>query len=100
MPKGVQVQVLFPAPSLLIKLKSRGPSRGSGFRQQAPASLTPAKRLRFKSVPGTIFSHQAEMMRSLALLGISPSGSRFAHACQTAQVQVLFPAPSFPTKLK
>jgi hypothetical protein len=40
------------------------------------------------------------MMRSLALLGISPSGSRFAHACQTAQVQVLFPAPSFPTKLK
>jgi hypothetical protein len=28
----------------------RGPSLSSGFRQQAPASLTPAKRLKFESL--------------------------------------------------
>jgi hypothetical protein len=50
----------------LLSASRRDPSLRSGFRQQAPASLTPAKRLK---------------TRSLAPLGISAAGSRFAHAC-------------------
>src|SRR5581483_10197131 len=78
------------------------PSLRSGFRLQAPASLTPAKRLKFKSArpdhslscqlsPPSFFLH-----RSFASLSISPAGSRFAHACKTPQVQI---CPSRPFSL-
>src|SRR5713101_6078996 len=84
------------------------PSLRSGFRLRAPASLTPAKRLKFRArdqhwIPrcardfacglplrsrpqnGSSFVPEISI-GSLAALGISPAGSRFAHARKTAQV--------------
>jgi len=57
----------------------------SGFRRRAPASLTPAQRLKFDSR----WRYQVMLGEGCQLqvprpdasgLGISPAGSRFAHA--------------------
>src|SRR6266404_5959257 len=71
---------------------TRDPSLRSGFRLRAPASLTPANRLKFDSEPRLQISPTAINTRSLAALGISPAGSRFAHARKPAQVR-FSPAP-------
>ncbi len=78
------------SPFFGTKLGFFGPSLHSGFRLRAPASLTPANRLKFES----LLRHQVRLPRSLAALGISPAGSRFAHARKAAQVRVPSSAPS------
>jgi hypothetical protein len=58
--------------------------------RKAPATLAPAKRRKFE------FSRRHQSSRSFGSprsLRISPTGSRCAHACKTAQVRVLPPPP-------
>ena len=74
-------------PSLSASLPP-GPSLRSGFRLRAPASLTPAKRLKFESLP-----LRQSSARPLATLGISPAARTPRKA---AQVRIPPSPPVFP----
>src|ERR1039458_7483339 len=71
---------------------SRGPSLRSGFRLRAPASLTPAKRLKFKS----LLRHQVFLITKTFLLAIflcSPSLAQGGTAAQTRMMDLVLRFP-------
>src|SRR5260370_34658553 len=75
---------------------SPDPSLRSGFRLRAPASLTPAKRLKFDSLR----AHQLIFIPhyysvSLPSPVLSPTRSPLAHALNTAHVRFYARAPYY-----
>src|SRR5581483_4521455 len=73
----------------------RAPSLRSGFRLRAPATLTPARRLSLDLSSLALLDRTALGMTdqnpkgSLAALGISAAGSRYAHARKTPQPRLV-----------
>src|SRR5581483_8478285 len=73
----------------------RAPSLRSGFRLRAPATLTPARRLNLDLSSLALLDRTALGMTdqnpkgSLAALGISAAGSRYAHARKAPQPRLV-----------
>src|SRR5216684_658635 len=86
--KPAQVRISPGAPDSPLSLSTEIPLSARDFACRAPASLTPANRLKFESLRAHQIPPYPCLQRSLSPLGISPAGSRFAHARKPAQVRI------------